>query len=72
MAKIEARRLTRKLLILLALVLGLIAQTASYNATSVAKSGAADAVLPCCSACDVENPPIICRRGCSPSCVKHN
>ena len=25
-------------------------------------------VLPCCSICDVEDPPIVCRHGCSPSC----
>lgn len=26
--------------------------------------------LICCSACDVENPPLACRHGCSPSCAK--
>jgi hypothetical protein len=28
------------------------------------------AALICCSACDVENPPLACRHGCSPSCAK--
>jgi hypothetical protein len=27
------------------------------------------AYLPCCSACDVENPPLICRHGCTPGCA---
>jgi len=26
--------------------------------------------LICCSACEVENPPLACRHGCSPSCNK--
>jgi hypothetical protein len=29
----------------------------------------AGAYLPCCSACDVENPPLICRHGCTPGCA---
>jgi hypothetical protein len=36
-----------------------------------AKSAAAckqKTVLICCSACEVENPPLACRHGCSPSC----
>lgn len=41
------------------------------NAYTGAKSAAAceqKTVLICCSACEVENPPLACRHGCSPSC----
>jgi hypothetical protein len=67
MAKIEVRKVARRLIILGVLLSGLAIQTTSYHMpTTVAKCDGA--VLPCCSACDVENPPLICRRGCSPSC----
>jgi hypothetical protein len=41
------------------------------NAYTGAKSAAAckqKTALICCSACEVENPPLACRHGCSPSC----
>ena len=67
MAKFDARRFVRRLIMLGVLVSGLVIQTTSYNPqTTAAKCDGA--ALPCCSACDVENPPLICRRGCSPSC----
>jgi hypothetical protein len=73
MAKFEVRRFVRRLIMLGVLVSGLVVQTTSYNPqTASAKCNSGDssssAALPCCSACDVENPPLICRRGCSPSC----
>ena len=70
MAKIEARSFVRRLIVLGLLMLGLVVQTATNSTqTSVAKcGGTGEAALICCSACEVENPPLACRRGCSPSC----
>lgn len=54
-------RLTRKLLLLLGLVLA--------GLTAVATVPVKDAeALICCSACDVDPMPKPCLRGCSPSC----
>lgn len=70
MAKIEARRFVRRLTVLGLLMLGLVVQTATDSTqTSNAKCGTGEAALICCSACEVENPPLACRRGCSPSCL---
>lgn len=69
MAKIEARRLAHKLIVLGLLMLGLVVQTATNSTpTFIAKADTGEAALICCSACDVENPPRPCRHGCSPSC----
>lgn len=69
MAKIEARRFVRRFIVLGLLMSGLVVQTATDRTqTSIAKCGAGEAALICCSACEVENPPLACRRGCSPSC----
>jgi hypothetical protein len=69
MAKIEARRIARRLFILSTLVLGLVVQTASYNSQTVAaECKVENAALICCSACESDPPPLPCRRGCSPSC----
>ncbi|HYG11547.1 MAG TPA: hypothetical protein VD835_16490 [Pyrinomonadaceae bacterium] len=73
MAKIEAQRLVRRLIVLGLLMLGLVVQTATNSTqTSIAKCATGDATLICCSACEVENPPLACRRGCSPSCRTAN
>ena len=60
--------LTRRIVFLCTLLICLIALTGfSLNANRPKK-----AFLPCCSTCDVENPPLICRHGCSPDCAhKH-
>lgn len=70
MAKFEARRFVRRLIMLGVLVSGLVIQATSYNPpTAAAKcSAGTSSALPCCSVCDVENPPRFCRYGCSPSC----
>jgi hypothetical protein len=73
MAKIEAQRLVRRFIVLGLLMLGLVIQTATnHTQTSVAKCNTGDSALICCSACEVENPPLACRRGCSPSCRAGN
>lgn len=64
---IRSQRLTRRLVLLCALLMCLMALTGfSFNNTNRPNR----AYLPCCSACEVENPPLACRHGCSPSC-KH-
>ena len=68
MAKIEARKVARRLIVLGALVLGLVVQTASYNSQTAEACSADNAALICCSACEADPPPLPCRRGCSPSC----
>jgi hypothetical protein len=69
MAKSEARRIARRLLILGTLALGLVVQTASYNSQTVAAECSVEkAALICCSACESDPPPLPCRHGCSPSC----
>jgi hypothetical protein len=65
MIRPELRGIARRLLALCVVAASLMA--ASYSPS--AKGGDKGRLLPCCSACDVENPPLICRRGCSPSCV---
>ncbi|HEY0098170.1 MAG TPA: hypothetical protein VGB76_04365 [Pyrinomonadaceae bacterium] len=67
MAKIEARRIARRLILLGALVAGLVVQSASYNSQTAAAC-TENAPLICCSACEADPPPLPCRRGCSPSC----
>ena len=64
---IRSRRLTRRLVLLCALLMCLMALTTGF---SINNNRPNPAYLPCCSVCDVENPPLICRHGCSPSC-KH-
>lgn len=69
MAKIEARRVARRLIILGVLVSGLVVQITGYNSRTVtAECKAESAALICCSACEADPPPLPCRRGCSPSC----
>ncbi len=65
MIRPQLRKLARRLAVLCALSASLLAVTYGPSATADAKSAA----LICCSACEVENPPLACRRGCSPSCV---
>ena len=73
MAHTEAPRLARRLILLGLLMLGLVVQTATNSTqTTVAKCGTGEAALICCSACEVENPPLACRRGCSLSCRTDN
>lgn len=64
MLRPEAGRLMRKLFALVVLVLCLSAFAAAPGV-----AGTPGAYLPCCSACEVENPPLICRHGCTPGCV---
>jgi hypothetical protein len=64
---IRPRRLTRRLVFLCALLTFLMALTTGFSVNTDRPSRA---YLPCCSACEVENPPLACRHGCSPSC-KH-
>jgi hypothetical protein len=69
MVKFEARRFTRRLLILGVLVSGLVVQITGYDSQTVAAECRADkAALICCSACEADPPPLPCRHGCSPSC----
>ncbi|HEY0081488.1 MAG TPA: hypothetical protein VGB61_01760 [Pyrinomonadaceae bacterium] len=73
MAQTGTPRLARRLIILGLLMLGLVVQTATNGTqTTVAKCGTGEAALICCSACEVENPPLPCRHGCSPSCRAGN
>jgi hypothetical protein len=65
---LSTRRLTRRLVLLCALLLCLFALT-GFSLNSPRADGE---YIPCCSACDVENPPLACRRGCSPSCVERH
>lgn len=67
MAKVETQRFMRRLIVLSALVVGLVIQTASYN-PQITKACGAGTVKPCCSACESENPPPLCRYGCSWDC----
>lgn len=63
---IRSRNLTRRLVFLCALLICLMALTGfSLNTDRPNR-----AYLPCCSTCDVENPPLICRHGCSPDCFQ--
>ena len=63
---IRPRSITRRLVILCALLVCLMA----VMGFSTNNSRPDRAYLPCCSACDVENPPLACRHGCSPSCAQ--
>lgn len=65
MSRPEKRRLVRRLFTLALLMFCLTALGTSTGAPNAAPNK----FLPCCSACDVENPPLACRRGCSPSCA---
>jgi hypothetical protein len=64
---IRSRRLTRRLVLLCALLMCLMALTTGFSLNNDRPNRA---YLPCCSACDREPPPLACRYGCSPSC-KH-
>jgi hypothetical protein len=65
MSSSPAKKLTRRL-ILLAVMLIFLAALSFSKVTN--QSVASAEPLICCSACDVENPPLPCRHGCSPSC----
>lgn len=56
-------RLLRKLLLLAVLLM-----FAALSFSNGSKRVEAKGMLPCCSACDVDPPPLFCRHGCSPSC----
>jgi hypothetical protein len=60
----ELRRIALRLFVLCILLACLMAPTLSSNVKGEAKRA-----LICCSACEVENPPLPCRHGCSPSCA---
>jgi hypothetical protein len=65
MSNSPANKVTRKLILLAVMLVFL----AALSFTNVMKQSVASAEpLICCSACDVENPPLACRHGCSPSC----
>jgi hypothetical protein len=64
---IRSPRLARRLVFLCALLMCLMALTTGF---SLNNNRPDRAYLPCCSACDSNNPPLACRYGCSPSC-KH-
>jgi len=60
-----ASKIARKLVLLAVMLVFL----AALSFTNVMKQSTASAEpLICCSACEVENPPLACRHGCSPSC----
>lgn len=65
MSRSATAQLTRKL-ILLAVMIVFLAALSLTNVTNQSTANAGSLI--CCSACDVENPPLPCRHGCSPSC----
>lgn len=64
----ELRRVALRLSVLGVLLSCLLAA----GTLSGAKAGATSdrTMIICCSACEVENPPLACQHGCSPSCAK--
>jgi hypothetical protein len=52
--------------LLCALLMCLMALTTGFSLNTDRPNRA---YLPCCSACDVENPPLFCRHGCTPGCA---
>ena len=63
----RSQNLTRRLVLLCALLMCLMALTTGFSLNNDRPNRA---YLPCCSTCDVENPPLICRHGCSPGCKR--
>jgi hypothetical protein len=61
----ELRRIALRLFALCILLACLMAPTPSSSVRCATNRAA----LICCSACEVENPPLPCRHGCSPSCA---
>jgi hypothetical protein len=68
MTSSPTKRLVQRFL--LSAVIAFLTVFGVSNAYTGAKSAACNqkTALICCSACDVENPPLACRHGCSPSC----
>jgi hypothetical protein len=64
----ELRRVALRLSTLGVLLSCLLTAGAGFGAKARAMGNRT--ALICCSACDVENPPLACRHGCSPSCAK--
>jgi hypothetical protein len=62
------RTITRRLVLLCALLMCLMALTTGFGFNGPRPDRN---YLPCCSACDSDNPPAACRFGCSPSCIHH-
>lgn len=56
--------IARRVLLLVVMLLFL----ASLSIGNATKPAAANEALPCCSACDVDPPPLFCRHGCTPGC----
>jgi hypothetical protein len=54
----------RKVLLLVVLLMFM----AALSFSSATKKTEAKGMLPCCSACDVDPPPLFCRHGCTPGC----
>jgi hypothetical protein len=65
----ELRRVALRLSVLGVLLSCLLTAGANFGAKASPATGGRTLLI-CCSACDVENPPLACRHGCSPSCAK--
>jgi hypothetical protein len=59
------KAITLRKFLLLVVLLMFVATLSLSNAT---KQAEAKGMLPCCSACDVDPPPLFCRHGCTPGC----
>ncbi len=64
----ELRKVALRLSVLGVLLSCLLTVGTSFGAKA-SVTGHRSALI-CCSACEVENPPLACRHGCSPSCAK--
>jgi len=65
MSTMVPSKIARKLILLSAMLVFLGGLVFTGGTQSAAANNRA---LICCSACDVENPPLPCLHGCSPSC----
>ena len=65
----ELRRVVFRLSALGVLLSCLLVVGTGSGAKTQASMGNGAALI-CCSACEGENPPLACRHGCSPSCIK--
>lgn len=63
------RSLMRRIVLLCALLVSLLALTTGF---SVNASRPGKAYLPCCSTCEADPTAPLCRFGCSPDCAKRH